>query len=97
MRKLAERKADILRGLRTGMLPRERLAFNFRQDVLAFGDIAAGWTPADWRDRLRYLAERCERYRPDLARYYARWANDIDARLPKSDIPTVEIANTGKA
>ena len=102
VRELMDRKAEILHGLRTGALPREQLAFRFVADVMEFGDIPEGWTPRDWRARLRCLAGRCASYRPDLADYYRRWADDIDARLPEhrapaAGTPAADAATVGKA
>lgn len=56
-------------------------AFRFMDGNMEFRDICAGWTPAAWATELRRKAERCERYRPDIAEYYVRWATDIDSRI----------------
>lgn len=55
--------------------------FRFVANGMDFGDICAGWTPEMWADELHRKARCCEEIRPDIADYYRRWANDIEARL----------------
>ena len=55
--------------------------FRYVDGPLALGDIPAGWTPADWHDRLRYRADQCEALHPDKASMYRSWADQIDAGL----------------
>ncbi len=56
-------------------------AFRFCDGLMAFGDVCAGWMPAAWAEELRRKADRCDAYRPDVADYYRRWAEDIEQRL----------------
>ena len=48
---------------------------------MKFGEVCKGWSCAGWIVELRRKAERCERYRPDMADYYTHWAADIESRL----------------
>ena len=47
-----------------------------------FGDISAGWTPTGWAIELRRKATCCDEYRPDIAEYYRKWAEDLERRFP---------------
>ena len=60
--------------------PESPAPFNFVDGLMDFGDICAGWTPANWAAELRRKADRCDAYRPDIAGYYRRWASDIERR-----------------
>ncbi|HPF38951.1 MAG TPA: hypothetical protein PK093_09930 [Phycisphaerae bacterium] len=51
---------------------------------MQFGDICVGWAPASWAAELRRKADHCDAYRPDIATYYRRWADDIDAQLGRT-------------
>jgi hypothetical protein len=78
---LVQHKPDLLR-LLTGPSPTRKCPpFRFVDGVMEFGDICAGWTPTKWAEELRRKADRCDRYRPDIADHYRRWAADIEARL----------------
>jgi len=62
--------------------------FHFADDLMEFGDIGAGWSPAGWVAELRRKAGRCDGYRPDIASHYRAWARDIEWRLMKGGEPS---------
>lgn len=80
VRTLARHKADILAAWRSGRLDRRKLAFRYCDDLRP-GDVCPGWEPDAWAAELRRKAQRCRKYRPDIARLYETWARDIDRRL----------------
>lgn len=47
---------------------------------MQFGDVCKGWTRHAWITELRRKADRCDRYRPDMASYYRDWANALEQR-----------------
>lgn len=78
---LAKHKPELLRLLTPKTEPAAPAPFRYAADVMAFGDICAGWTPKNWAAELRRKAERCDAYRPDIADHYRCWAADIEGRL----------------
>ena len=58
--------------------------FHYASGIMQFGDICVGWAPASWSKELRRKADHCDTYRPDIADYYRRWADDIDAKLGRA-------------
>lgn len=58
--------------------------FRFTSEIMDFGDICAGWSPAGWAKELRRKAGRCDEIRPDISARYRAWAEDIERRLPAS-------------
>jgi len=68
-----------LRALKPAVLklldPAHELSLSER---VALGLVNPGWTPRAWRERLLYLAGRCERDHTDLAATYRTWAANID-------------------
>lgn len=73
-------KPDLLRLLKAPARP----AFRFVDGLMDWGDVCAGWTPGDWAIELRRKADRCDRYRPEIAEYFRGRAADIEARLNES-------------
>ncbi|MCK6486587.1 MAG: hypothetical protein HUU22_15615 [Phycisphaerae bacterium] len=73
---LIQNKDAVLRAL-----ARQSGSFHYTDEVMELGDVCAGWTPTRWAAELRRKADCCDRYRPDIAAYYRKWAEDIEARL----------------
>ena len=76
---LLRSKPEILRAL-AAKRPASS-GFHYSDGSLNFGDVCAGWTPQSWMRELRRKADRCDGYRPDIAKYYRDWADDIERRL----------------
>ena len=66
-------------------LPPTESEFRFANEIMDFGDICAGWTPAGWAKELRRKSACCAEIRPDISAHYRAWAEDIERRLPASD------------
>ncbi|MCH7872620.1 MAG: hypothetical protein IID33_13055 [Planctomycetes bacterium] len=55
--------------------------FRFTSEIMDFGDICAGWTPAGWAKELRRKSACCDEIRPDISADYLAWAEDIERRM----------------
>ena len=77
---IAEHKADLLALLQPPATPLPS-PFRIVDGPMDFGDVCAGWTPHCWATELRRKADRCDAYRPDIAKWYRDWAADIETRL----------------
>lgn len=53
-------------------------ALQSEEDPLRFGEVCKGWTRQSWIVELRRKADRCDRYRPDMASYFRAWADSLD-------------------
>lgn len=47
---------------------------------MQFGDVCRGWTRHAWVIELRRKADRCDRYRPDMAAHYRAWADGLESK-----------------
>ncbi len=68
------------------VLVQPEVRFRFTDGLMEFGDVCKGWTPAAWAAELRRKADRCDHYRPDIAKYYRSWAADIEKRQERKDV-----------
>ncbi|MGD8451996.1 MAG: hypothetical protein PVJ57_09280 [Phycisphaerae bacterium] len=66
-------KAELLRLLRQTDTPHE-LSLAERVET---GYVNPGWQPAAWAERLRQLADACEKMHPDTATRYRAWAANV--------------------
>ena len=65
------------RRTRTPEPKRDALEVITAEQRAAEGHVPDGWQPSAWTDRLRQLASRCEKIRPDLARVHRAWADKV--------------------
>jgi len=90
---LAKHKPDLLRALRANAattdqpfagIGKERVRIvgdvRYVDGSMDFGDVCWGWSPHAWITELRRKADRCDRYRPDMATYFRAWADALEAR-----------------
>lgn len=78
---LARLKPQVIHLLQDPASDAHLCPFRYADGDMDFGDIAAGWTPADWAAELRRKSERCSDYRIDMAEHYALRAANIEGRL----------------
>jgi len=43
-------------------------------EEIPFGEVAKGWSMDHWIEELGRMASRCERVRPDRAKFFHAWA-----------------------